>query len=222
MCKYVSLAGAVAVSALMASSTASASFYIIGDGIAEATIGVTGSSASQAVYLNTFSLSGGDTAINQVSIAFGTSSETNLIGQSYTAVIYSDANGGTPWDGTLVWSSAGTITSLATFVDIAVPNVSVAGNFAVGFFFASPAGINFFPAGLDTTAPVSNRSYAGFTAGTAIDLNNLSGSIPAGQRGTIEAFGLPGNWTITANGIPAPGAAALLGIAGVAGRRRRR
>ena len=222
MCKYVSLAGAVAVSALMASSTASASFYIIGDGIAEATIGVTGSSASQAVYLNTFSLSGGDTAINQVSIAFGTSSETNLIGQSYTAVIYSDAGGGTPWEGTLVWSSAGTITSLATFVDIAVPNVSVAGNFAVGFFFASPAGINFFPAGLDTTAPVSNRSYAGFTAGTAIDLNNLSGSIPAGQRGTIEAFGLPGNWTITANGIPAPGAAALLGIAGVAGRRRRR
>lgn len=221
MIKNASLAGVVAVSALLVSSAASADFYSIGDGVAESAIGVNfPGSPSQAVYLNTFSLGGGDTAINQVSIAFSIADQTNLIGQGFTAVLYSDANGGTPWDGTLVWSSSGTITSLATFIDIAVPNVNVAGNFAVGFFFTGTPGSSFFPAGWDDTAPVADRSYAGFTAGT-LNLNDLSGSLPAGQFGTIESFGFPGNWTITASGIPAPGAFALLGVAGLIGRRRR-
>lgn len=217
MTKCTSLASAVAASALLVSVSASADLYSIGDGVADTAIGVN-SLSWQTVYLNTFSLTGSDTAINQISIAFSVPSQTNLIGQGFTAVIYSDANGGTPWDGTLVWSSAGTISSVATFIDIAVPDVAVAGNFAVGFLFTTPAGGNFFPAGLDQTAPVSNRSYAGFNA--TVDLNNLSG-IPSGQRGAIEAFGFPGNWTITASGIPAPGALALLGVAGLVGRRRR-
>jgi MYXO-CTERM domain-containing protein len=219
MSKHTSLVSAVAASALLVSGVAFADFYSIGDGVADSAVGVNDPATSlQAVYLNTFSLTGSDTAINQISIAFGISSLTNLVGQSFTAVIYSDANGGTPWDGTLVWSSAGTISSVATFIDIAVPDVAVAGNFAVGFLFTSPAGGSFFPAGWDTTAPVSNRSYAAF--GATVDINNLS-SVPAGQFGTIESFGLPGNWTITANGVPAPGAVALLGIAGLVGRRRR-
>jgi MYXO-CTERM domain-containing protein len=187
--------------------------------VAENAVGVNDNASSlQAVYLNTFSLTGSDTAINQVSIAFSIPSQTNLLGLGFTAVLYSDANGGTPWDGTLVWSASGTISSLATFIDIAVPDVAVAGNFAVGFLFTAPAGGALFPAGLDHTAPVSNRSYAGFA--TSVDINDLS-SLPAGQFGTIESFGLPGNWTITANGVPAPGAVALLGIAGLVGRRRR-
>jgi hypothetical protein len=218
--KCTSLVGAVAASALLVSASASADLYSIGDGVADSAIGVNDAASSlQAVYLNTFSLTGSDTAINQISIAFGISSLTNLVGQSFTAVIYSDANGGTPWDGTLVWSSAGTISSVATFIDIAVPDVAVAGNFAVGFLFTSPAGGNFFPAGWDTTAPVSNRSYAAF--GATVDINDLS-SVPSSQRGAIEQFGLPGNWTITASGVPAPGAVALLGAAGMVGRRRRR
>lgn len=221
MFKYASMAGAVSVSALLVSSAASAGFYSIGDGVAESSIGVNfASGPSQAVYLNTFSLGGGDTAINRVSIAFSIPGQTNLLGQGFTAVLYSDANGGTPWDGTLVWSSSGTITSLATFIDIAVPNVNVAGNFAVGFLFSAPPNASLFPAGFDTTAPVADRSYVGYTTGT-INLNNLSGSLPAGQFGTIESFGFGGNWTITANGIPAPGALALLGVAGLVGRRRR-
>jgi len=220
MSKHTSLVSAVAASALLVSGVASADFYIIGDGVADSAVGVNDPATSlQAVYLNTFSLTGSDTAINQISIAFGISSLTNLVGQSFTAVIYSDANGGTPWDGTLVWSSAGTISSVATFIDIAVPDVAVAGNFAVGFLFTSPAGGSFFPAGWDTTAPVSNRSYAAF--GATVDINDLR-SVPSSQRGAIEQFGLPGNWTITASGVPAPGAVALLGAAGMVGRRRRR
>jgi hypothetical protein len=218
MSKCASLAGAVVVSALLVSGTASAALYSISDGVAENGIGVNTTTSIQAVYLNTFSLTGSDTAINQVSIAFGNSGTPNLIGQAFTAVIYSDANGGTPWDGTLVWSGSGTISSIGAYIDIAVPDVAVAGNFAVGFLFTSPAGGQFFPAGLDQSAPISNRSYAGFNA--TIDLNNLSG-IPSGQRGAIEAFGFPGNWTITASGIPAPGALALLGVARLVGRRRR-
>jgi len=210
------LAGAIAVSALLVGTSASADLYSIGDGVAENSVGVN-SPGFQTVYLNTFSLTGTDTAVNQISIAFGVPTETNLIGQSFTAVLYSDANGGTPWDGTLVWSSVGTITSIANFINIAVPDVAVAGNFAVGFLFTSPVG-SFFPAGLDQTAPVSNRSFAGFNS--SVDINNLS-AIPSGNRGAIEQFGLPGNWTITASGIPAPGAFALLGVAGLIGRRRR-
>jgi len=212
------LAGAAAVSALLVGTSASADLYSIGDGVAEDAIGVN-TPGFQTVYLNTFSLTGTDTSINQIGIAFGfPSSGTSLIGQSFTAVLYSDANGGTPWDGTLVWSSVGTITSVATYINIAVPDVAVAGNFAVGFLFTTPATGLFFPAGLDETAPVSNRSFVGFNS--SVDINNLS-AIPSNRRDTIEAFGFPGNWTITANGIPAPGALALLGVAGLIGRRRR-
>lgn len=210
-----------AVSALLVSLTASAGLYQVGDGVANGAIGVNFQTlSSQAVYLNTFSLSGGDTAIDQVSIAFGVPSETNLLGLSFTAVLYSDANGGTPWDGTLVWSSTGTITALATYINLAVPDVVVAGSFAVGFAFDAPPNAGLFPAGWDNNDPVADRSYVGYTV-EALDLNDLSGSLPAGQFGTIESFSFPGNWTITASGIPAPGALALLGLAGLIGRRRR-
>jgi MYXO-CTERM domain-containing protein len=236
MPKFTSVAGLVASSTLLVSHAASADFYIIGDGVAETAVGVIQpGSPNEAIYLNTFCLTTTDTAINQISIAFGAPGSSGggiygeLIGRDFIAVLYSDPNGGTPWDGTLVWSGAGTITSTASFIDISVPNVAVAGNFSVGFWFATPAISQppplgqFYPAGLDTSAPVFDRSYVGygFSAGL-IDLSNLSGSLPPGQFGTIESFDILGNWTITANGVPAPGAVVLIGVAGLVGSRRRR
>ena len=45
-------------------------------------------------------------------------------------------------------------------------------------------------------------------------------SPPGPFGGLIDDFGLPGTWVIRAN-VPAPGAICLLGLAGLAGRRRR-
>ena len=78
-------------------------------------------------------------------------------------------------------------------------------------------------ASIDQTAPTtSGVSFAGFTAGGAMNINNLA-SIGA-NYGTIEGFGLPGNWAVRAVGdaIPEPTALSLLGLGGLALVRRRR
>ena len=204
---------------------AEAGLYSIDDGIADGAVGANYSGATnQAAFLNTFSLVGGDSAINKISIKFGLAPgpSNNLLGLSFTALIYSDANGGTPWDGSLVWTGSGTISSVSsTFVDIAVPDVGVASNFAVGFLFNAPSGGLYYPAGFDTSAPLAGRSYVAITeANGTLDLNDL-GAAP--NRGAVESFGaeFAGNFMIRANAVPAPGAIAFLGIAGLARRRRR-
>ena len=205
--------------------TASADLYSLDDGTAWATYGVNfPGRTSQTVYLNTFTLAPGDTAINKIQIAFGMPFGTeNLLGLGFTALLYSDSNGGTPWDATLVWSGAGTISSLANnFVEVAVPDVGVAGSFAVGFLFTTPAdGQQYHPASADISSQVANRSYFAYSApdGT-LDLNDLTGT--AQSVGTFEIGGYIPNLMIRANGVPAPGAVALLGILGLLSRHRRR
>jgi hypothetical protein len=209
----------------LADTRSLASVYAIdnGGGGTSVALGVSYSNATnQAVFLNTFSLAGGDTAINQISISFGLPGLSELLRLGFTAQIYSDANGGTPWGGTIVWSGSGTITSLSdTLVDVAVPDTGVASSFAVGFLFTALSNGLYYPAAVDLSAPLAGRSYVAFTGpdGT-LDLNNL-GAAP--NIGAVEPFpgGFNGNFMIRANGIPAPGAFALLGLAGLARRRRR-
>ncbi len=220
---FVALAG-LAASAVVASAVG----YSIDDGTAEDSVGVNPGPA-QSVFLNTFSLTGGDTVIDQISIAYGTPAglDPSMDGLPVTILLYSDPTGGTPWDSTLVWSLNTTIAGQGTntFQNYAVPNIAVGTNFAVGFLFDTAATPNRFPAAFDQSAPnFSGRSFAGFdTPANSVNINDLAGSIPAGNRAAIEAFGLVGNWLIRANGaVPTPGAASLLGLAGLAGLRRRR
>ncbi|MFM9959203.1 MAG: MYXO-CTERM sorting domain-containing protein [Phycisphaerales bacterium] len=213
--------GLVALAGIAAAATvSSAASYTVSDLTAENSIGANPGPVS-SFFGNTFSLTGGDNAINSISIHFGTATATGLVGRSFTAVLYSDATGGTPWDAVNVWSGAGVIATNNALLTIAVPNVAVTTNFVVGFIFDTAAGPNLFPAGFDETAPTfAGRSFAGFQ-GTSIPVNGLA-AIPAASRNSIEGFGLVGNFIINATGVPTPGAAALLGVAGLAGLRRRR
>jgi MYXO-CTERM domain-containing protein len=221
---FVALAG-IAASALVASAAG----YAIDDGTAEDSIGI-GASHS-GVWLNTFTLTGGDTVINQISIAFGTPNfaAPQLNGQPITILLYSDATGGDLADATLVYSAASTMSAVGTntFINFAVPNIAVGTNFAAGFLYNEPAAAGSFPMAWDSSAPtLAGRSWAGFVTPSAPGINPANlGAIPAGQRGFIEALAptLAGNWLIRANGaVPTPGAVSVLGLAGLAGLRRRR
>ncbi len=225
---FVALAGLA-----LAGAVASAASYQLDDGTAENSIGLNSTATWDSVWLQTYSLTGGDTVIDQISIGYGFAGATggqNLNGRNVTILLYSDATGADPWDATLVWSLNTTIANFNTSVlnTYAVPNVAVGTNFVVGFQFTQTQAFAAFPAGIDQTDPdLPLRSYAGFTspATSAINPSNLAGTIPASNRGAIEQFGatLAGNWMIRARGnIPTPGAAALLGVAGLAGLRRRR
>lgn len=222
--------GIVALAGLAAATSfASAASYIIDDGISENSVGLTATTTWDSVWLNTFSLTGGDNAISSVSIQYGFTGATtgqNLNGRSATVLIYTDPTGGTPWDATLVYSAPITIANFNTntFNTYAVPNVPVGTNFVVGFQFTQTQAFAAFPAGFDQTAPtLAGRSFAGFLSpvGAGINPANLN-AIPTANRNAIEAFGLVGNWTIRAEGVPTPGAAGLLAVAGLAGLRRRR
>lgn len=230
--------GFFALSGIAASAwTASAAGYAIDDGLAETSVGLVNQSQGyDSIWLNTFSLSAGDSVIDQISIVFGISGGTGLSleGRAVTVLLYTDPTGGTPWDASLVWSLNTTIanSNSTTFNNYAVPSVAVGINFVVGFRYNESraligATVGSFPAALDQTDPdLSNRSYAGFTfpaSSPPLDINDLAGSIPGGNRAAIESFGQPGNFLIRARGtVPAPVTASVLGLAGLGGLRRRR
>src|SRR5205823_5329806 len=56
-----------------------------------------------------------------------------------------------------------------------------------------------FPAAIDESPPSQVRSWvAGMSTGAAPDVSNIANN---DVRGTIDSFGLPGNWMIRARGI---------------------
>ena len=61
-----------------------------------------------------------------------------------------------------------------------------------------------FPAAIDESNPIPNRSWVATTGNP----NDLSGAIP------IEQAGLLGNWLIRANAVPEPSTWAMLGFGG--------
>ena len=76
-----------------------------------------------------------------------------------------------------------------TFITTTIPPTMVpTANFFVGFLITHTAGQ--FPAALDESAPIPNRSWVALTS----NINDLSGAH------TIESAGLPGNWLIRADG----------------------
>ncbi|MCH8316189.1 MAG: PEP-CTERM sorting domain-containing protein [Planctomycetes bacterium] len=109
-----------------------------------------------------------------------------------------------------------------TFMNHAIPsgaNIPVGADFYVGLIDIQTGldEIIRFPASLDTDSGTQGRSWAWFGGADLAEPGAGDHTI-----GTIDSFGLPGNWLIRATGVPAPGALALLGLAGLAARRRRR
>jgi hypothetical protein len=189
--------------------------YMLDDGVAENSVGLTG--GGDITWGNRFTSMAGFETITAISVAFGTGATLN--GQSITVGVWSDPNGdGNPSDAVLLSSAPGVISGAAAsppaanvFVTYNVPNVTIpAGqNFFLGVMMTSASGE--FPAAIDQTTP-QGRSWVAFGGGQGW----------AGTIGEIGSFGLPGNWLIRGDAIPAPSSLALLGLGGLVAARRRR
>jgi Bacterial Ig-like domain len=174
--------------------------YSIDDGVSEDSIGLT--AGGNFLALNSFPVTGGNSFITQISIAWGTPvfPDPSLNGLPYTAVLWSDPNGdGSPTDAVVLATASGVISDAGTDTFITTditPTLVTTTNFFVGFVIAHAAGQ--FPGAFDESAPLPNRSWVSIGG----DINNLSDAV------TIESQGLSGNWLIRAEG-GVPGLAVL-------------
>lgn len=210
------LAAAAAMSLLGAASSASAQVLKIDDGAAETSIGVPPTFPT-AVYLNSFQTPApGTTVVSAVQIAFGAPGTTGPSSNGLPIMVYlwSDPNGdGNPSDAQVLGSAAGIISSADTNTFLSFPltlspQLITTQNFFVGFSIISVANPPISPAGLDTSAPLANRSFAGLYPGV-FDPNNLGGNNATLRP--IEGFGPNGNWLIRADLAAVPEPATVLG-----------
>lgn len=200
--------------------------YQYDDGQTDDSVGVSGGATPyDIIWLNRFPVQPGGEVITRIRASFGRPLDPNVNtynGRAVTALLYEDTNGGSTTDAVLRTSVPGTIQSAglipSAFVEFDIPDTMVTGNFLVGILARSvPQGS--FLAAVDLTNPVPGVSFAGFQIGTSINENNLA-SIPAGQYGSIESFGLPSqNWLVRAEGraVPEPGSLVLVGLAATGG-----
>ena len=137
-------------------------------------------------------------------------------GYAYTV---SATNGGTLFnDPGIVSTNTATDALLITFTG--APVTAVGGN-----FWASD--IIFLPTGSDITINLSDGTNVSYTSTGPNDFRGFISDVAITSM-TIDAPDVPGNaWATMDNlvvgaAIPAPGAAAVLGLAGLAGIRRRR
>lgn len=198
--------------------------YTLDDGTGENAIGLT--AGGNVAYLNRFNVSGGNSVVTNIRIAFGTPLALN--GAAIFVGVWADAGGGTPgaflsgMNGVVANASAAApLSNVFNSFDITDVNVGANGtSFLVGFFINGHLA-GHFPGGIDQTLPHGGRSFIGFGA-AALNQNTLGAGLTT--YGEIGSFGatLAGDWMIRADAIPAPGAAAVLGLAGLVGLRRRR
>ncbi len=184
------------------------STYQIDDGTAENSVGLT--AGGTFISLNEFTVTGGNNIINDIQIAWGTPNfpDPALNGLAYTAYLWSNPDGtGNPSgvNGAMLLASApGVISAQGTntfLISSFAPTTVSTANFFVGFVITHNAGQ--YPAAFDQDfMNLPNRSW--ITIGG--DPNNLTGA------GTIESFGLVGNWMIRADAVPEPSTYALFGL----------
>src|SRR4029078_13609784 len=141
--------------------------YMIDDGTAEDSIGLT--SGGSFVAVNSFPVSGGNNVITSISIAWGTPAfpDPTLNGLPYTGGLWSDPNGdGPPTDAVLLAMAPGVISAAGTdtFITTTIPPTMVTTtNFFVRFLITHTAGQ--FPAAFDEDAPtLPNRSWVAQTS----------------------------------------------------------
>jgi uncharacterized protein (TIGR03382 family) len=212
-------------SAPNAGSTERINEYQIDDGSGENSVGLT--AGGNSAFLNLYNVAANQQTLTQIRIGFGSPAALN--GASIFVGAWAvSGTGATARPGALLGGGNFTISgaqAAAPFTNLAVFNIadinlgSVGTPFFIGFLMAQQA--SQFPAAFDQTAPLPNRSYVGIST-TAWDPAN-AGAV-ANTWGSIESLAptLLGNWMIRGDAVPAPGAAAVLGLAGLAGLRRRR
>jgi hypothetical protein len=201
--------------------------YLHDDGTSENGVGISGTNPFDIIWLNRFSVVPGGEVITDIQAAIGSPADTrDYNGLAMTVLVYEDADGGSPANATLISSSnfitANANTGILNNYDIPDVTISTSEFFVAVLMRNLPGGAGFV-ASIDQTLPhVSGVSWAGFAVGAPLDENNLG--LLGANLGTIEGFGLPGNWLLRATGAPIP-APATLGLAllgGLVASRRRR
>jgi hypothetical protein len=199
-----------------------AATYAADDGTAETAIGLSNGGVLAAI--NHFAVTGGNNLITSVDVSWGAGGGTGVV-PNMPFNIYVWANNGpgtnpTGSNSTLLFSASALIDGSNidnnTFQSVAVPNIAVGASFFVGMSIAHAAGV--YPIGVDLSDPILLGTSWG-AGGDSFDPNNVN--FAGGGSLDLAAVGF-GNVMIRANAIPAPGAAALLGLAGLVATRRRR
>lgn len=189
------------------------SVYMYDDGTSEQGVGFgNGSQNFQAVWINQFAVIPGQTAITSVSVVWGSPLFPGFApnGTPVTIGVWSDPNGdGQPNDSTLLGSVAGTVqnsdtNTFVTYTFASAVNLPAgATSFFIGDLTPMNNGPQNFWQGQDTSDSAPNKSWVvGNGSGADVDLNNLGNN---DLIGTIDSFGLTGNWLIRGDtGIPSP------------------
>jgi hypothetical protein len=185
--------------------------FSLDDGTYEDTIGLNDQASTEyaAIWLNRFTPPGGTGAftINTISIEWPDNPNGSLVGKSVNLVAYYDADGdGDPSNAVrLGGDTSVTIASLDAFLDYTV-NFAVPGDGDVYVGFENTYALGgttpiFYPAAIDEGASQNRSWVAGMSSGDP-DPDNLAND---DLIGTIDSFGLPGNWLIRATGIAGGG-----------------
>jgi len=188
--------------------------FVLDDGTYENTIGLNDqvSTESAGVWLNRFAPPAGTGAftINSISILWPQNDNGTLVGKTIDLVAYYDADAdGDPSNAVrLGGDDAVTIDSLDAFIDYAV-NFAVPGDgdiyigFVNSYAFGGSTPI-LFPAAIDQDSGSHGNSWvAGVSTGDP-DVDNLGND---DLLGTIDSFGLAGNWLIRGTGTAGSGGA---------------
>jgi hypothetical protein len=186
--------------------------FSLDDGTYEDTIGLNDQASTEyaAIWLNRFTPPSGTGAftIDSISILWPDNTNGSLVGKTVNLVAYYDADGdGDPSNAVRLGGDAFvTVPELDAFdqytVNFAVPGD---GDVYVGFENTYALGGStpiLFPAAIDEDSGSQGRSWvAGMSSGDP-DPDNLANN---DLIGTIDSFGLPGNWLIRATGVAGGG-----------------
>ena len=181
------------------------SVYMLDDGSTEDGVGFgNGSQNFESLWMNQFDVISGQTLITTVSVAWGTPffPDPSNNGTPVTIAIWSDPNGdGDPHDALLLGSVAGTIQmeGTDTFIDYTFSppvDVSAFTSFFVGDMTPMNNGPEHFYQGLDQDNSQMRSWIAANSDGSPVDINVVGNNT---LIGTIDSFGLPGNWLVRAD-----------------------
>lgn len=212
-------------SAMLIAGSAMAAFYQWDDGTAENSLGLT--AGGELAWMNVFTVDPvNGYLVTDIEVCFGRPASPGssgvVPGQDFGVYLWGD-NDGDPSTGATLLAEiydnalAGQIdTDVLLPTDIPDIDVSAYDYIIVGASVVHAAG--FFPAPMDGSTFAVGRSWA---AGDST--GNFEPDGFAGDIGLIDIVPIGFNYTfmIRANAIPAPGALALLGLAGLVSRRRR-
>jgi len=186
--------------------------FVLDDGTYENTIGLNDQTSTEyaAAWLNRFSPPAGTGAftIDSISILWPQNTSGTLVGKQVDLVAYYDADAdGDPSNAVRLGDDDFvTIDSLDTFVDYAVNfEVPGDGDIYIGFVNSYALGGSspiLFPAAIDQDSGSQGASWiAGMSTGDP-DIVNLGND---DLLGTIDSFGLAGNWLIRGTGTAGGG-----------------